>query len=99
MTESHTTTTAHNNEFSGNASEMNDLELCIEQQSLLHSHDGDEQYEDIGMDMLGDTSKDKPAKMLSSYRGRRRLAVVAAVAVAVTLAVVAVWTEGTFYNN
>jgi hypothetical protein len=98
MTESDTTTTAHNNEFSGNASEMNDLELCIEQQSLLHSHDGDE-YEDIGMDMLGDTSKDKPAKMLSSYRGRRRLAVVAAVAVAVTLAVVAVWTEGTFYNN
>jgi hypothetical protein len=63
-----------------NLTDMEDPELCIEQQSLLYPSESD----------YDDQSKAKPAKMLSSYRGRRRL-VVLAVAVAVTLGVVVVW--------
>jgi hypothetical protein len=80
--------TAHNNNNTNSDSAPSeeadmraDPELYMEQVSLLPSNDGD--YDD-------DKSKDKPAKMLSSYRGRRRLAVLA-VAVAVTLGVVVVW--------
>jgi hypothetical protein len=62
---------------------MEDPELCIEQQSLL--------YPSASVDYDDDNkSKNKPAKMLSSYRGRRRL-VVLSVAVAVTLGIVVVW--------
>jgi hypothetical protein len=76
--------TAHNNNNSTeiNLTDMEDPELCIEQQSLL--------YPSASVDYDDNKSKNKPAKMLSSYRGRRRL-VVLAVAVAVTLGIVVVW--------
>jgi hypothetical protein len=70
---------AHNSTLEQDDIEMTDMEdpeLCIEQQSLLYPHD---------------ESKNKPAKMLSSYRGRRRILVVLAIAVAMTLGVVVVW--------
>jgi hypothetical protein len=65
--------------------DMKDSEnLYMEQQSLLYTvYDNDD-------DDYDDKSKVKPAKMLSSYRGRRRLAVLA-VAVAIALGVVVVW--------
>jgi hypothetical protein len=62
--------------------DMEDPELCIEQQSLL--------YPSASVDYDDNRSKNKPGKMLSSYRGRRRL-VVLAVAVAVTLGIVVIW--------
>lgn len=74
--------------------DMEDPELCMEQQSLLYPSD---KHARISIsDDDDDQSKDKSAKLkfrmlsCSSYRGRRRL-VVLAVAIAVTLAVVVVW--------
>lgn len=79
--------TAHNTNTNNTATapeDMEDPELCIEQQSLLYPSASVVDYDD------DNKSKNKPGKMLSSYRGRRRL-VVLAVAVAVTLGVVVVW--------
>lgn len=69
-----------------NVIDMDDPELSVEQESLLYPNESSMQQ--------SSNKKDKgPGKMLTSYRGRRRL-VVMAIAVAATLSVVIKWGPG-----